>query len=108
METPPDSELLWEYFKSTGPGGQHRNKAETGVKLTHLPSGIQVTATERRSRERNREVALRRLTAKLADLARTVVPRVPTRPGRAARARRLDEKRHQGQKKSLRRSPGLD
>ena len=43
-----------EFFIATGPGGQNRNKVETGVRLVHRPSGTMVTATERRSQHANR------------------------------------------------------
>ena len=46
------------FFKSPGPGGQHKNKTESGVRLFHRPTGILVTATERRSQFQNRAVAL--------------------------------------------------
>ena len=38
-----------EFFVASGPGGQHRNRTESGVRLTHRPTGIVVLATERRS-----------------------------------------------------------
>ena len=86
-----DSDL--EFFIASGPGGQHRNKVETGVRLTHRPSGISVTATERRSQYANREMAFERLAARLEEMQHTTPPRMPTRPTAARRERRLEEKR---------------
>ena len=86
-----DSDL--EFFIASGPGGQHRNKVETGVRLTHRPSGISVTATERRSQHANREVAFERMAARLEALQQVSPPRKPTRPTAASRERRLEAKR---------------
>jgi protein subunit release factor B len=86
-----DSDL--EFFIASGPGGQHRNKVETGVRLTHRPSGISVTATERRSQHANREVAFERMAARLEELQQVSPPRKPTRPTVASRERRLEAKR---------------
>ena len=82
-----------EFFIASGPGGQHRNKVETGVRLTHRPSGISVTATERRSQHANREVAYERMAARLEEIQHISPPRKPTRPTAASRERRLEEKR---------------
>ncbi len=85
-----------ETFRASGPGGQHRNRRASGVRLTHRPSGIVVTATERRSQHQNKSVALERLARKLAERRRRRRPRVPTRPKRAAREKRVEEKKHRG------------
>jgi protein subunit release factor B len=82
-----------EFFIASGPGGQHRNKVETGVRLTHRPSGISVTATERRSQHANREAAYERMAARLEEMQHISPPRKPTRPTAASRERRLEEKR---------------
>ena len=55
-----------ETFRASGPGGQHRNKTDSGVRITHVPTGVQASAVERREQGVNRKVALRRLRVNLA------------------------------------------
>jgi ribosome-associated protein len=93
-------------FVGGGPGGQHRNKTASAVRLVHLPTGVTVTATERRSQAQNRGVALERLRAALSVLTRVRRPRRPTRPSRGAKERRLDAKKRLGRKKADRREHG--
>ena len=104
----PESDLSWDYFRSTGPGGQHRNKNETAVRLTHLPTGLVVTAAERRSREQNKKAALLRLAARLAELNRPKKKRKPTKPSHAARRKRLEAKKARARLKNLRRKPSAE
>jgi len=60
--------------RTSGPGGQHRNKVETKVTITHDATGVVGQAGERRSAGENRRVALRRLRLNLATQARAPVP----------------------------------
>ena len=91
-----------EAFRSTGAGGQHVNKTESALRLTHLPSGVVIVARDTRSQHRNREVAFERLVERLRRLNHVPVKRVPTRPTKAARKRRLETKKQIGRKKAAR------
>lgn len=90
------------FFIASGPGGQHRNRNATGVRLVHRPSGLVATATERRSQALNLDVAFERLAARLARAAAKPTPRVATRPSRTAQAQRQAQKRRRGALKQLR------
>jgi len=58
-------DVRWETMRASGPGGQHVNRTESAVRVTHLPTGIQAVASEERSQHWNRKLALARLMQKL-------------------------------------------
>ena len=91
-----------EYFIGSGPGGQHRNTTASGVRLTHPPTELSVTATERRSQTQNRGVALERLREGLKALTFVPKKRHKTRPTQGAQRRRLEGKKRVGEKKAQR------
>lgn len=94
-----ENEIRVEFYKSSGPGGQHKNVTESAVRIRHLPTGIVVHADESRSQARNRETAMGRLMLALARMERKVKKRIPTRTPRSATEKRLSEKKHASRKK---------
>ena len=125
----PERELKWRFSRSSGPGGQSVNTADSRVELSldlktttalgpvqrsralerladRLVDGVlTVTASEQRSQLRNREAAQKRLADILAAAVAPPPPRRrPTRAGRGAVERRLADKRRRGQTKKLRRA----
>ena len=113
----PEAELVERFSRASGPGGQGVNTTDSRVELVFDGASssvldeeqrrrvgtIRVVATEHRSQHRNRAAA----RARLADRIRSVLappppPRVPTKPSKASRRRRVETKRRRGQVKSLR------
>ena len=66
-------DLKTDTFRAQGAGGQHVNKTESGVRFTHIPTGIVAESTDSRSQHKNREIALQRLYVKIQEAAREKV-----------------------------------
>ena len=130
MYRPPERELSWRFSRSSGPGGQGVNTADSRVELSfdvvrsptlprhclprvlarlhgRLVDGVlTVVASEHRSQLRNRDAARERLVALLdAAMAPDPPPRRTTRPTAGSRRRRLDAKARRGELKRLRARP---
>ncbi len=71
-----EKELVFETMRASGPGGQHVNKTESAVRVTHLPTGLAVAAREERSQHDNRKLALARLSELLGERTRASERRV--------------------------------
>jgi ribosome-associated protein len=123
----PLSEIELRASRSSGPGGQHANvtasrveavfdveasasldEAQRGRLRERLGPVVTAVSQDARGQARNRELALERLAAKIAAGLRVRRKRRPTKPSRASRKRRLDQKRQVGEKKRARRRPPLE
>jgi len=92
-------------YQASGPGGQHRNRTYSAVRMTHRPTGIAVTASDSRSQLRNRKIALKRLHDRLVDHFKIEAPRVPTRKNAGTRQRERTERDRLSAQKRLRQRP---
>jgi ribosome-associated protein len=120
----PLDEVRLRYSRSSGPGGQHAQKTETRVEAVfdveasgvlseaqkrrlakRVGPVVRAVAQDERSRWRNRKLALQRLEEAIREGLRRERKRRPTKPTRAARERRLEEKKRRGTTKALRRPP---
>lgn len=63
-----EQDVTYQTFRASGPGGQHRNKVETAVRVTHNKSNLSVTATDGKSQHQNRKKALEKLQQKMKEL----------------------------------------
>jgi ribosome-associated protein len=121
----PLDEVLLRASRSSGPGGQHANVTSSRVEavfdvaasasltdeqkrriVARCGPRVVAVAQDARGQARNRALALERLAARLASGLVVPRPRRATRPSRAAKAKRLDSKRRQGERKQARRRPG--
>ena len=120
----PLAEIDLRFSRSSGPGGQHAQKTETRVEAIFDVEGsaaltsrqkqrivrkagpvLRAVAQDERSQTRNRELAVERLAAQIAEALRIERPRVPTKPSKAAVQRRLEQKRRRAETKRMRQPP---
>ena len=103
-----DNELLLECkvetFRSGGKGGQHANKTESAVRLTHLKSGVKVVCQKERSQYLNKKQCLKELRVRLNKINYKPTKRRPTRPTKKSIEKRLTTKKINSEKKKHRKN----
>ncbi len=95
----PKNDIVIEFYRASGPGGQRKNKKDTAVRITHIPTGITVVAPESRYRSVNIKRAYERLAERIEEKTKRAVPRIKTRIPRGVNERRLEAKKITGSKK---------
>jgi len=98
-----ETDIRVEFYRASGPGGQHRNTTDSAVRIRHLPTGIVVHAAENRSQLRNREVAMERLRLALEKRNRVEKKRLATRVPKGQKLQRMAEKRMAALRRKMRR-----
>ena len=102
------SECKVETFRSGGKGGQHANKTESAVRLTHIKSGIRVICQDERSQYLNKIKCIKELRVRMEKHNYKPPKRIQTKPTKGSIARRLSTKKHKSEKKKNRKSPNLN
>lgn len=97
-----ETDIRVEFYRASGPGGQHRNTTDSAVRIRHLPTGIVVHAAENRSQLRNREVAMERLRLALEKRNRVEKKRMATKVPKGLKLQRVAEKRMAALRRKMR------